>query len=156
MDIRVGMVPVCIVSIVFDNLHILHIFISQLLDYLLPIKNGYIMGGGGGAVPWGRRQKCQMQNTIFDLPPNSFYSFFSGRGRMPIYPGDRNRRIGRKNVNDNPVRKWYICSSYHCLNLWVFHDIRSSFRVQTCIWRNWNNPAKRLFLCCCFPGKYRE
>ena len=30
---------------------------------------------------------------------------------MPIYPGDSNRRIGRKNENDNPVRKWYICSS---------------------------------------------
>ena len=30
---------------------------------------------------------------------------------MPIYPGDRNRRIGRKNENDNPVRKWYIYSS---------------------------------------------
>ena len=24
---------------------------------------------------------------------------------MPIYLGDRNRRIGRKNENDNPVRK---------------------------------------------------
>ena len=30
---------------------------------------------------------------------------------MPIYPGESNRRIGRKNENDNPVRKWYICSS---------------------------------------------
>ena len=30
---------------------------------------------------------------------------------MPIYPGDSNRRIRRKNENDNPVRKWYICSS---------------------------------------------
>ena len=27
---------------------------------------------------------------------------------MPIYPGDSNRIIGRKNENDNPVRK---CSS---------------------------------------------
>ena len=27
---------------------------------------------------------------------------------MPIYPGDSYRRIGRKNENDNPVRK---CSS---------------------------------------------
>ena len=80
-----------VVSIVFDSLHI---FISELLDYLLPIKNGYIMGvcvcvcvcvcgggGGGGPFPWGRRhwiginfchpevklqQQCQMQNTIFD------------------------------------------------------------------------------------------
>ena len=55
--------------------------------------------GGGGApvgvrapVPWGRRHwvginfcypevvklqhQCHMQNTIFDLPPNWFYSFF--------------------------------------------------------------------------------
>ena len=53
------------------------------------------VGGGGGAVPWGRRhwisinfchpevvklqQQYQMQNTIFDLPHNWFYSFFSGR-----------------------------------------------------------------------------
>ena len=51
--------------------------------------------GGGAPVPWGRRhwiginfchpevvklqQQCHMQNTIFDLPPNRFYSFFSGR-----------------------------------------------------------------------------
>ena len=64
------------------------------LDYVLPIKNGYIMGRGG-PVPWGRRhwiginfchpevvklqQQCQMQNSIFDLPHNWFYSFFSGR-----------------------------------------------------------------------------
>ena len=72
---------------------------------------------------------------------------------MPIYPGDSNRRIGRKNENGNPVRKWYICFFNHYINLWVFHDIRSSFRVQTCTWRNWKNSAKRLFLCCCFPGE---
>ena len=36
-----------VVSIVFDSLHI---FIIELLDYLLPIKNGYIMGGGGGGI----------------------------------------------------------------------------------------------------------
>ena len=59
-----------------------------------------------------------MQNTVFDLPPpppppNWFYSFFSGRGRgrVPIYPGNVTRRIGRKNENDKPVGKWYICSS---------------------------------------------
>ena len=70
----------------------------KLLDYLLPIENGYIMEGkgGGGAVPWGRRhwiginfchpevvklqQQCQMQNTNFDLPHNWFYSFFLGEG----------------------------------------------------------------------------
>ena len=78
-----------VVSIVFDSLHILHIFISELLDDLLPIKNSYIMGGGGGGggapFPWGRRhwvginfchpevvklqQQCHIQNTIFDNPP---------------------------------------------------------------------------------------
>ena len=45
-----------------------------------------------------------MQNTIFDLPHN-------WRERVPIYPGDSNRRIGRKNENVNPVRVVYICSS---------------------------------------------
>ena len=45
------------------------------------------------------QEQCYMQNT------NWFYSFFSGRGRVPIYPGDSNRRIGRKNEIDNPVRK---------------------------------------------------
>ena len=34
-----------VVSIIFDSFHILHIFISELLDYLLPIKNVYTMGG---------------------------------------------------------------------------------------------------------------
>ena len=71
---------VSVVSIVFDSLHI---FISELLDDLLPI-NDYIMDGGG-PFPWGRRhwvginfchpevvklqQLCYMQNTIFDTPP---------------------------------------------------------------------------------------
>ena len=84
--------------------------------------------GGGGAVPWCTRhwvgihfchpevvklqQQCHIQNNIFDLPPpppsTGSILFFSGRGRVPIYPGDSNRRIGRKNENDNPVRK---CSS---------------------------------------------
>ena len=73
-----------------------------------------------------------MQNTIIDLgsyPTTGSILFFSGRGRVPIYPGDRNRRIGRKNENDNPVRKWYMFFN-HYINLWVFHDIRSSFRVS--------------------------
>ena len=37
-----------VVSIVFDN-QLIHkaTFISEVLDYLLPIKNGYILGGGG-------------------------------------------------------------------------------------------------------------
>ena len=104
-------------------------------------------GGGGAPVPWGRRnwiginfchpevvklqQQCQMQNIIFDLPHNWFYSsFFSGRGRVPIYPGDRNRRIGRKNENDDPVRKWYICSSIVTLIFGVFMTLgrHSGFR----------------------------
>ena len=47
----------------------------------------------------------------FGFTPNWFYSsFFLGEGECQ-YPGDSNRRIGRKNENDNPVRKWYICSS---------------------------------------------
>ena len=94
INIRVGMVQ-RVVSIVFDSLE-LHIFISELLDYLLPIK--MVSGGGGeggGTVPWGRphwiginfchpevvkfQQQCYMQNTIFDLPHNWFYSFFSVR-----------------------------------------------------------------------------
>ena len=88
----------------------------------------YWGGWGGGAVPWGRRhwvginfchpevvklqQQCHMQNTIFDLPQTtgSIQIFFLGEGECQ-YPGDSNRRIGRKNENDNPVRKWYICSS---------------------------------------------
>ena len=85
-------------------------------------------GGGGGPVPRGRRhwigihfchpevvklqQQCQMQNTIFDLPHNWFYSFFfSERERECQYILETNRRIGRKNENDNPVRKWYKWSS---------------------------------------------
>ena len=56
-----------------------------------------------------------MQNTIYDLrsqPHNWLYSFFLVEGECQQYPGDRNRRIGRKNENDNPVGKWYIiCSS---------------------------------------------
>ena len=71
--------------------------------------------GGGGRRHWVGSEiaatMLHMQNTIFDLTHNWFYSFFSGRGRVPINPGDSNRRIGRKNENDNPVRKWYICSS---------------------------------------------
>ena len=70
-----------------------------------------------------------MQNTIFDLPPNWFYSFFSGRGRLSKYPGDSNRRIGRKNENDNPVRKW-LCSSIITLIFGFFKTLgrHSGFR----------------------------
>ena len=42
---------------------------------------------------------------------------------MPIYPGDSNRRIGRKNENVNPVRVVYMFFN-HYINLWVFHDIQ--------------------------------
>ena len=45
---------------------------------------------------------------------------------MPIYPGDSNRRIGRKNENDNPVRKWYICSSIITLIFGFFMTFRGS------------------------------
>ena len=85
------------------------------------------MEGGGAPVPWGRRhwiginvchpevmklqQQCQCRILFLIYPTTGSILFFSGRGRVPIYPGDRNRRIGRKNENDNPVRKWYICSS---------------------------------------------
>ena len=74
-----------------------------------------------------------MQNTIFDL--RSYHTtgsilFFSGRGRVPIYPGDRNRRIARKNENDNPVRKWYICTSIITLIFGFFMTLghHSGFR----------------------------
>ena len=124
------------------------------------------MGGGGAPVPWGRRhwvgihfcrhpevvklqQQCHMQNTIFDLPHNWFYSFFfSGRGRVPIYPGDSNRRIGRKNENDNPVRKWYICSSIITLIFGFFMTFRGS---DMCHLEKLEQPAKRLFLLLLFP-----
>ena len=77
-----------------------------------------------------------MQNTIFDLrsyPTTGSILFFSGRGRVPIYPGDRNRRIGRKNENDNPVRKWYICSSIVTLIFGFFMTLsyHSGFRHVT-------------------------
>ena len=52
-----------------------------------------------------------MQNTIFDLPQTTSSShFFLGEGEFQ-YPGDSNRRIGRKSENDNPLRKWHTCSS---------------------------------------------
>ena len=107
------------------------------------------MGGGGGAFPWGRRhwvginlcqpevmklqQQCYMQNTIFDTPPppppRLVLFFFLGEG-VSIYPGDRNRRIGRKNENDNPVRKCYICSSIITLIFGFFMTLgrHSGFR----------------------------
>ena len=107
------------------------------------------MGGGGwgGPFPWGRRhwiginfchpevklqQQCQIRILflIYVATPQLVLFFFSGRGRVPIYPGDRNRRIGRKNENDNPVRKWYICSSIITLIFGFFMTLghHSGFR----------------------------
>ena len=109
---------------------------------------GGVRGGEVGApVPWGRRhwvginfclpevvklqQQCHIQNTIFDPPPppppKLVLFFFSGRGRVPTYPGDSNRRIGRKNENDNPVRK---CSSFITLIFRFFMTLghHSGFR----------------------------
>ena len=75
---------------------------------------------GGGGVPWGRRHwvginfcsnnvTCKILFLIYPRPLVSFIFFWEReRGQ---YPGDSNRRIERKNENDNPVRKWYICSS---------------------------------------------
>ena len=58
---------------------------------------------------------------------------------MPIYPGDSNRRIGRKNENVNPVRVVYICSSIITLIFGFFMTFRGSD------WRNWNNLQKGCF-----------
>ena len=71
---------------------------------------------------------------------------------MPIYPGDSNRRIGRKNENVNPVRVVYICSSIITLIFGFF----MTFRGSDMYLEKLEQPAKRLFLYCCFPGKFRE
>ena len=90
--------------------------------------------GGGGPVPWGRRQlqqQCHTCRILFLIYPiTGSILFYSGRGRVPIYPGDSNRRIGRKNENDNPVRKWYICSSIITLIFGFFMTLgrHSGFR----------------------------
>ena len=70
---------------------------------------------------------------------------------MPIYPGDSNRRIGRKNENDNPVRV-VLCSSIITLIFGFF----MTFRGSDMYLEKLEQPAKRLFLYCCFPGKFRE
>ena len=41
------------------------------------------------------------------------------------------------------------------IDLWVFHDIRSSFRVHTSTRRNWNNLQKAVFILL-FPRKIQE
>ena len=89
-----------------------------------------------------------MQNTIFDLPQTTGSIHFFLEGCQ--YPGDSNRRIGRKNENDNPLRKRHMFFNRY-INVCFFHGIRS-FRVQIWTWRNWKNPAKRLFLCCFSQG----
>ena len=68
----------------------------------------WVGGGGGGPVPW-HNVTCKILFLIYPRPASSIH-FFSGRGRLQ-YPGDSNRKIGRTNENDNPVRKWYKCSS---------------------------------------------
>ena len=102
-------------------------------------------GGGGAPVPWGRRhwvginfchpevvklqQQCHMQNAIFGLPLNWFYSFFFWERESSnlSWRQQHNRRIGRKTENDNPVRKW---SSIITLMFGVFMTLgrHSGFR----------------------------
>ena len=99
------------------------------------------------------QQQCQIQNIIFDLssyPTTGSILFFLGEGECQYILETETGELEGK-IKCNPVRKWYICSSIITLIFGFFHDIRASFRVQTCIWRNWNNPAKRLFLCWLFP-----
>ena len=72
--------------------------------------------------------KCRI---LFLIYPTTGSILFSGRGSVPIYPGDSNRRIGRKNENDNPVRMWwYICSSIITLIFGFFMTLgrHSGFR----------------------------
>ena len=67
---------------------------------------------------------------------------------MPIYPGDRNRRIGRKNENVNPLRVVYIYIYMffnHYINLWVFHDIQG-FRLEKL-----EQPCKKAVFILLFP-----
>ena len=59
---------------------------------------------------------------------------------MPIYPGDSNRRIGRKNENVNPVRVVYICSSIITLIFEFFMTCRGSD------WRTGTTCKKAVFI----------
>ena len=105
-------------------------------------------GEGRAPVPWGKRhwvgihfcrhpelvklqQQCECRILFLIYPTTGSILFFSGRGRVPIYPGDSNRRIGRKNENVNPVRVVYICSSIITLIFGFFMTFRGSD------WRNW-------------------
>ena len=118
------------------------------------------MGGGGGGghqSHGGRRyrvginvchpelvkfqQQCQCRILFLIYPPNGSILFFSRR---------ESANISWRQQQENWKEKWKWQSSEkvffnHYINLWVFHDIRSSFRVQTCIWRNWNNLQKGCF-----------
>ena len=128
--------------------------------------------GGEAPVPWGRchwvginfchpevaklQQQCHTCRILFLIyPTTGSILFFSGRGRVPIYPGDSNRRVGRENENDNPVRKWYICSSIITLIFGFFITLgrHSEFRHVP---GETGTTCKKLFLYCCFPGKFRK
>ena len=79
------------------------------------------------------QQQCQCR-ILFLINPQ--------QGRVPIYPGDSNRRIGRKNENVIPVRVVYIYIYMffnHYINLGFFMTFRGSD------WRNWNNLQKGCF-----------
>ena len=67
---------------------------------------------------------------------------------MPIYPGDSNRRIGRKNEIDNPVRK---CSSIITLIFGFLMTLGRHSGFRHVPGETSNNPAKRLFFMLLFP-----
>ena len=125
--------------------------------------------GGGAPFPWGRRHwicidfatlkwncsnnvKCRILFLIYAANPttDSILFFFWERESTNI-------SWRQKQENWKEKWKWQSCEKVvymffnHYINLWVFHDIRSSFRVQTCTWRNWNNPAKWLIVMLLFP-----
>ena len=101
------------------------------------------MGGGGTSSmgqaplgwylffppPWSSEiaATMSMQNTIFDLHHNWFYSFFSGRGRVPIYILETaTGELEGKMKIGNPVKKLYICSSIIALIFGFFMIFRGS------------------------------
>ena len=76
------------------------------------------------------QQQCHTCRILFLIyPTTGSILFFLGEGECQ-YPGDSNRRIGRKNENDNPVRKWHICSSIITLIFGFFMTLgrHSGFR----------------------------
>ena len=64
---------------------------------------------------------CKILFLIYPQTTDSIH-FFWEKGECQ-YPGDSNRRIGRKNENDNPVRKLYICSPIITSTFAFFNDI---------------------------------